>query len=114
MAGPGHQEAKARRQAIRAWDKILTAVETESRRARLAGADRDAQHRQGQLRKQQEPKQVRARQQQRQEEEHARRRLASVAEARHRGRRLGSSLGRRREDSRQERCKEAAQAQGQV
>ena len=81
MAGPGHQEAKARRQAIRAWDKILTAVETEGRRTRLARADRDAQHRQGQLRRQQEPKQGRARQQQRQEEEHTRRRLASVAEA---------------------------------
>jgi hypothetical protein len=49
------RKAKARRQAIRAWDKILTTVETESRRARLAGAGRDAQHRQGQLRKQQEP-----------------------------------------------------------
>ena len=75
------RKAKARRQAIRAWDKILTTVETESRRARLTGAGRDAQHRQGQLRKQQEPKQVRARQQQRQEEDHAKRRLASVAEA---------------------------------
>ena len=74
------KKAKARRQATRAWDKLLTAAEAERRRTRLAVANRDEQHRQEQLRKQQEPKQGRAKQQRSQEVEHARRRMATVVE----------------------------------
>ena len=57
------RSAKAHRQAVRAWDKMLTAAGAKLRRARLTAADRDRQHRQDQLRRQQEHKQGRARQQ---------------------------------------------------
>ena len=108
------RKAKARRQAIRAWDKMLTATEARSRRARLAVTNRDKQRRQEQLRKQREPRQGRARQQQSQEKEHARRRAVTIAEmdTGEGGWTLTLEEGKTM-FSRQDRHKEAAQAQGQ-
>ena len=71
---------KARHRKAGAWSRMARAMEARSRDARLAAADSDRQHRQDQLRRQQEPKQDRARKQQAQEADHGRRREAAEAE----------------------------------
>ena len=70
---------KARRRTAGAWGRIIRAAGARIRGARLAAADSNRQHRQDQLRKQQEYKQGRAKKQQIQEAEHARRRAAAEA-----------------------------------
>ena len=71
---------KARCRTAWAWSRMARAMEARNRGARLAAADSDRQHRQDQLRRQQEPKQDSARKQQLQEADHARRREAAEAE----------------------------------